>query len=94
MQYAGAVCIRMILAQLEFAFDALDGDIDADEFLEMEMATGGTVLFVPRNVEVSVPLYSLINQNAAGGAEFTSVPLSCWSGRARGCVTSSFRTGT
>lgn len=33
--------------------------------------TGGTVLYVPRNVEVDVPLYSLIGLETAGAADFS-----------------------
>ncbi len=33
--------------------------------------TGGTVLYVPRNVELSVPLYSLIALRSPGAAEFS-----------------------
>lgn len=33
--------------------------------------TGGTVLYVPRNVEVDVPLYSLISLNEEGAADFS-----------------------
>jgi Fe-S cluster assembly protein SufD len=33
--------------------------------------TGGTVLYVPRNVELDVPLYSLIGLQAAGAADFS-----------------------
>jgi Fe-S cluster assembly protein SufD len=59
--------------KLEPHFMTTGVKVDQDRFSAWHAAywTGGTVLFVPRNVEVSVPLYSLINQNAAGGAEFT-----------------------
>lgn len=33
--------------------------------------TGGTVLYVPRNVELSAPLYSLIGLDQAGAADFS-----------------------
>jgi len=33
--------------------------------------TGGTVLYVPRNVEVSIPLYSLISLSEDGAADFS-----------------------
>ena len=33
--------------------------------------TGGTVLYVPRFVEISIPLYSLIGLSTAGGADFS-----------------------
>jgi Fe-S cluster assembly protein SufD len=47
--------------------------VDQDRFSAWHAAywTGGTVLYVPRNVELDVPLYSLINQNTHLGAEFT-----------------------
>lgn len=33
--------------------------------------TGGTVLYVPRNVEINIPLYSLIGLQTAGAADFS-----------------------
>jgi Fe-S cluster assembly protein SufD len=46
---------------------------DQDRFSAWHAAywTGGTVLYVPRNVEVNVPLYSLIGQSAPNSADFT-----------------------
>lgn len=46
---------------------------NADRFSAWHAAfwTGGTVLFVPRNVTVSVPLYSLIALSKAGAADFS-----------------------
>src|SRR5262249_41890873 len=46
---------------------------DADRFSAWHAAfcTGGTVLYVPRNVTVSAPLYSLIGLSAAGAADFS-----------------------
>ena len=45
---------------------------DADRFAAWHAAfwTGGTILYVPRNVEVEVPLYSLIGLSASGAADF------------------------
>jgi Fe-S cluster assembly protein SufD len=45
---------------------------DADRFAAWHAAfwTGGTVLYVPRNVEIDVPLYSLIGLSRDGAAEF------------------------
>jgi Fe-S cluster assembly protein SufD len=60
-------------AKLEPHFMTKGVKVDQDRFSAWHAAywTGGTVLYVPRNVEVDVPLYSLISQNTAGGAEFT-----------------------
>ena len=46
---------------------------DADRFSAWHAAfwTGGTVLFVPRNVQVTEPLYSLIGLAADGAADFS-----------------------
>lgn len=46
---------------------------EADRFSAWHAAffTGGTVLFVPRNVEVTQPLYSLIGLAAEGAADFS-----------------------
>jgi len=46
---------------------------EADRFSAWHAAfcTGGTVLYVPRNVTVEVPLYSLIGLSAAGVADFS-----------------------
>ena len=46
---------------------------DADRISAWHAAfcTGGTVLYVPRNVELTVPLYSLIGLAAAGAADFS-----------------------
>jgi len=46
---------------------------DADRFAAWHAAfcTGGTVLYVPRNVTVSAPLYSLIGLASAGAADFS-----------------------
>lgn len=46
---------------------------DADRFAAWHGAfwTGGTVLYVPRNVEVNEPLYSLIGLNSEGAADFS-----------------------
>merc|ERR1712014_80453 len=46
---------------------------DADRFSAWHAAfwTGGTFLYVPRNVEVNIPLYSLIALSEAGGADFS-----------------------
>src|SRR5262245_43733286 len=46
---------------------------DADRFAAWHAAflTGGTVLYVPRNVSVEAPLYSLIGLSAAGAADFS-----------------------
>lgn len=45
---------------------------DADRFAAWHAAfwTGGTVLYVPRNVSVDVPLYSLISLSVEGAADF------------------------
>ncbi|MFO1094165.1 MAG: Fe-S cluster assembly protein SufD, partial [Planctomycetaceae bacterium] len=45
---------------------------DADRFAAWHAAfwTGGTVLYVPRNVAVDVPLYSLISLHTDGVADF------------------------
>ncbi|MEZ6056621.1 MAG: Fe-S cluster assembly protein SufD [Planctomycetaceae bacterium] len=46
---------------------------EADRFAAWHAAfwTGGTVLYVPRNVEVTVPLYSLIALQQNGAADFS-----------------------
>ncbi|MGE5192785.1 MAG: Fe-S cluster assembly protein SufD [Deltaproteobacteria bacterium] len=46
---------------------------EADRFAAWHAAfcTGGTVLYVPRNVTVEAPLYSLIGLSAAGAADFS-----------------------
>jgi len=46
---------------------------DADRFAAWHAAfcTGGTVLYVPKNVAVEAPLYSLIGLSAAGAADFS-----------------------
>lgn len=46
---------------------------DADRFAAWHAAfcTGGTVLYVPRNVTITDPLYSLIGLSAAGAADFS-----------------------
>lgn len=46
---------------------------DADRFTAWHAAfwTGGTVLYVPRNVAVDVPLYSLISLRTDGAADFS-----------------------
>lgn len=46
---------------------------DADRFAAWHAAfcTGGTVLYVPRNVSIEAPLYSLIGLSAAGAADFS-----------------------
>ena len=46
---------------------------EADRFSAWHAAfcTGGTVLYVPRNVSIDVPLYSLIGLSAAGVADFS-----------------------
>lgn len=46
---------------------------DADRFAAMHAAflTGGTLLYVPRNVVLDRPLYSLIAQAEQGGADFS-----------------------
>lgn len=46
---------------------------DADRFTAWHAAfwTGGTVLYVPRNVAVDVPLYSLVSLHADGVADFS-----------------------
>jgi Fe-S cluster assembly protein SufD len=46
---------------------------EADRFSAWHAAfcTGGTVLYVPRNVTVEVPFYSLIGMSAAGLADFS-----------------------
>ncbi len=46
---------------------------DADRFAAWHAAfwTGGTVLYVPRNVEVNIPLYSLIGLATGGAADFS-----------------------
>lgn len=46
---------------------------DADRFAAWHCAfwTGGTVLYVPRNVQVTEPLYSLIGLAAEGAADFS-----------------------
>jgi Fe-S cluster assembly protein SufD len=46
---------------------------DADRFAAWHAAycTSGTVLYVPKNVTVEVPLYSLIGLSAAGAADFS-----------------------
>ncbi|HEY0981451.1 Fe-S cluster assembly protein SufD [Schlesneria sp.] len=46
---------------------------EADRFAAWHSAycTGGTVLYVPRNVQISKPLYSLIGLAAAGAADFS-----------------------
>ena len=48
-------------------------EADRDRFAAWHASfwTGGTVLYVPRNVEVSVPLYSLIGLQADGAADFS-----------------------
>jgi Fe-S cluster assembly protein SufD len=48
-------------------------EADADRFSAWHAAfwTGGTVLYVPRNVEIQEPLYSLIGNGTADSAEFT-----------------------
>jgi Fe-S cluster assembly protein SufD len=48
-------------------------EMDEDRFSAWHAAfwTGGTVLYVPRNVSIDVPLYSLIGQASAKCAEFT-----------------------
>jgi Fe-S cluster assembly protein SufD len=48
-------------------------EADADRFAAWHAAfwTGGTVLYVPRNVEVAVPLYSLIGLSADRTADFS-----------------------
>lgn len=58
---------------LEPHFLAAAVDPDADRFAAWHAAfwTGGTVLYVPRNVEVNVPLYSLIGLATAGAADFS-----------------------
>lgn len=45
---------------------------DADRFAAWHAAfwTGGTMLYVPRNVEIDAPLYSLIGLSQDGAAEF------------------------
>lgn len=47
--------------------------LDADRFAAWHTAfcTGGTVLYVPRNVEVKTPLYSLIGLATPGAADFS-----------------------
>jgi len=46
---------------------------DTDRFAALHAAfwTGGTVLYVPRNVELSEPLHSLIGLSSAGAAELS-----------------------
>ena len=46
---------------------------DADRFAAWHAAfcTGGTVLYVPRNVTITEPLYSLIGLSASGAADFS-----------------------
>ncbi len=46
---------------------------DTDRFSAWHAAfwTGGTVLYVPRNVQINEPLYSLIGLSADGAADFT-----------------------
>lgn len=46
---------------------------EADRFAAWHAAfwTGGTLLYVPRNVELKLPLHSLIGLSAAGTAEFS-----------------------
>ncbi|MCA9089784.1 MAG: Fe-S cluster assembly protein SufD [Planctomycetaceae bacterium] len=48
-------------------------DPKADRFSAWHAAywTGGTVLYVPRNVEINVPLYSLIGLQQPGAADFS-----------------------
>ncbi len=47
--------------------------VDRDRFSAWHAAcwTGGTVLYVPRNVEIKAPLYSLIGLQSAGAADFS-----------------------
>ncbi len=48
-------------------------DPNADRFAAWHAAywTGGTVLYVPRNVEINVPLYSLVGLQQPGAADFS-----------------------
>ncbi len=59
--------------QLEPYFLTRAVDPQADRFSAWHAAfwTGGTVLFVPRNVQIDVPLYSLISLNEDGAADFS-----------------------
>jgi Fe-S cluster assembly protein SufD len=47
--------------------------VDRDRFSTWHAAawTGGTVLYVPRNVEIKAPLYSLIGLQSNGAADFS-----------------------
>ncbi|QDU41418.1 FeS cluster assembly protein SufB [Maioricimonas rarisocia] len=59
--------------QLEPYFHTRAVDPERDRFSAWHAAfwTGGTVLFVPRNVELDAPLYSLIGLQADGAADFS-----------------------
>lgn len=59
--------------RLEPYFHTQAVDPSRDRFSAWHAAfwTGGTVLFVPRNVELDAPLYSLIGLQADGAADFS-----------------------
>jgi Fe-S cluster assembly protein SufD len=54
-----------------FLTRAIDPETDRFSAWHAAFWTGGTVLFVPRNVEVDVPLYSLIGLETPGAADFS-----------------------
>jgi len=54
-----------------FLSKAVDPATDRFSAWHAAFWTGGTVLYVPRNVEVDVPLYSLISLNEEGAADFS-----------------------
>lgn len=54
-----------------FLTKAVDPATDRFSAWHAAFWTGGTVLYVPRNVEVDVPLYSLISLNEDGAADFS-----------------------
>ncbi|MFM7556719.1 MAG: SufD family Fe-S cluster assembly protein, partial [Verrucomicrobiota bacterium] len=52
-------------------FSAVRPDADRMAAWHAAFLTGGTVLYVPRNVELRTPLYSLIGLDQAGAADFS-----------------------
>ena len=55
----------------EKLFSAVRPDADRMAAWHAAFLTGGTVLYVPRNVELKAPLYSLIGLDQAGAADFS-----------------------
>ena len=54
-----------------FLTKAVDPETDRFSAWHASFWTGGTLLYVPRNVEVDVPLYSLIGLDAENAADFS-----------------------